>query len=233
MEKQVIFLVCMLIAVIVSAQNQTKDESKITAPELKREFYSSIDNYLSSNVVHPAKLRNIRMEGTEVVRFVVTSKGNITDFEVINGLSPVFDNHVIQILKETNGKWNPGTANGVPVSMKKEVSIMFYLTSVEDMIHRAKKYQEKGDEWMFVKNNSRKALNCYNRANNLLPNDENILASRSLCKYQLGDKTGAAWDWERLKVLANKRNHNYHIEEFAERPDLPEGFEEIIQEVNK
>ncbi len=50
--------------------------------------------------------------------------------------------------------WNPGTTNCEPVEMEKEVSLMFYLTTVERLIDRTKKYHIKGNILMFRKKQS-------------------------------------------------------------------------------
>ncbi len=76
----------MLITSIVSSQNSNLNEIKITAPEFKSAFYSSVGDFLTRYVGYPEELKKAKVEGTEVVRFVITSKGNITDFEVLNSI---------------------------------------------------------------------------------------------------------------------------------------------------
>jgi hypothetical protein len=50
---------------------------------------------------------------------------------------------------------------------------------------------------------------------------------RSLCRYQLGDTTGAYSDWERLKVLAG-RNGTFADEIIAGEPDALKSFNQMI-----
>lgn len=48
---------------------------------------------------------------------------------------------------------------------------------------------------------NRKALKHFDRGINILPNNEDLLIARSLCRMKLGDPEGAERDWTRLKEL--------------------------------
>ncbi|MGC9344047.1 MAG: hypothetical protein ACP5E3_15195, partial [Bacteroidales bacterium] len=58
--------------------------------------------------------------------------------------------------------------------------------------------QAKGNHYLFIKNNPRKALKYYCKACRLLPCHECLLSARSMCKYKMGDKKGALEDCERI-----------------------------------
>ena len=66
------------------------------------------------------------------------------------------------------------------------------------------------------KNNLEKALRLYNRAIVLLPNEENLLAMRSLCNYRLGNKMDAQKDWARLNKISKINGTDISIENLAE-----------------
>ena len=70
-----------------------------------------------------------------------------------------------------------------------------------DLVAAAKKYQEKANVRMFEKEDPKSALKFYNQAIRLLPNEESLLAARSLCRYNLGDIQGALQDMERNMAL--------------------------------
>lgn len=203
--KTSIFLVSvMLIARFAFAQNNLGNEVVVVAPFYQTNIYASVDDFLSKNIEYPSELKNSGIEGTEIIQFVVTPDGNLMDFIVINSVSPNLDEQIIQTLKITSGKWNPAMVDGNPVSMETEVSITFFLHSEQELIKSAKHYQDKGNEWLFVKDNPEKALKFYNQGTILLPNEESLLTMRSYCKYVLGDNEGALNDWERLKILASR-----------------------------
>ncbi len=207
MKTKVFLVAGMLIACVAFGQNKEENEVEVKAPQFKTEIDNSIDDFLGRSIEYPYELKNRGIEGIEVVQFLVTPEGNVTDFKVINSVSPVIDDYVVQTLKITNGKWNPGKVDNNPVVMAKEISVAFYIHSEKEMIETAKKYQQKGNEWLFEKINPEKALKYYNRGVTLLPNEESLLASRSYCKYLMGDNDGALRDWDRLQTLA-KRNGN-------------------------
>jgi len=233
MKTNLFFAAGMLVATIATGQNQRLNEIVIQAPQFQSELYNSVDDFLASNIEYPAELKSYGLQGTEVIQFVVTPKGDITEFTVINGLSPVIDNYVIEVLKTTSGNWSPGTANGLPVAMEKEVSVVFFLYTTDQMVKDAKDYQQKGNNLMFEKNNPVKALKYYNLGLTLLPNDESLLAMRSLCKYQLGDNDGATRDWDRLKILAERNGTNIDNEILVEKPDEFQNFARTMNNLKK
>lgn len=76
---------------------------------------------------------------------------------------------------------------------------------------------------MFVKANINGSLNNYNKATQYLPNDKCLLATRGLCKYELGDKTGACQDWNRIKALGGLES-DYYLSKLCEHT----GYSEMI-----
>lgn len=224
--KNLVFLASMFISVLTFAQNQELNEIKVTAPQFQTEVFKSVNDLLTNNVEYPAEAKNANLQGTEVVQFTVTPEGKIKDYNVINSVSSDFNNEVIRILEVTNGKWTAGTSNGNSVEMKIEISISFFLHSETDMVKTAKNYQQKGNNWMFQKNNPTKALKYYNRAIVLLPNEESLLAMRGLCNYKLGNDKEATKDWGRIKLLA-KKNGNTNV--FANLPELSQNTDGYVQ----
>lgn len=234
MKTRVILAVCVLMATVSLAQNQKINEVEVSAPKFQSELYKSVNDFLNSNAEYTSELKNTGIQGTEVIAFVVSPKGEISDYEVINSVSPAFDKVVIDLLESTNGKWNPGTANGKQVEMKTEVSVAFFLHSADDMIKTARHYQEKGNFWMFTKNNPEKARKYYNRGITLLPNEESLLAMRSLCSYEMGNINEAEKDWNRIKTLANNnKNSEFDLENFAEFSGTTKGFTEMMKTIKK
>lgn len=184
------------------------EETKITPPvfpantnEVHGTIATSINTYLVANVGFPTHSTRNHWAGTEVIRFEVSEKGNLTSFQVISSISPEIDSEVLRVLETTSGEWIPGTIDGKPYPMSREVSIVFKPYSGFDLVKTTRELQEKGNEILFVKKNPKRALNYYNRAAKLLPYEESILAGRCLCKYRLGDEEGYKEDLERILAI--------------------------------
>ena len=232
MKTTVIIAACILMATVSFAQNPKINEIEVTAPKFQSELYQSENDFLNNNVAYPEASKNAGLQGTEVVEFIVTQSGKIKDINVVNSVSPEIDNEVIRLLETTNGKWTPGTTDGNPVNMKTEVSVAFFLHSAENMVKAAKDYQQKGNHWMFEKNNPEKAIKFYNRGIVLLPNEESLLAMRGLCNYQLGNEKEATNDWERIKTLANAIGNNTAENLVGINHDL-NGYTQMMETIRK
>jgi TonB family protein len=206
MKTKVIFAISMLVVAFAFGQNQDLQEIKVTAPQFHSELFQNINDFLLSGIEYPVESIKAGNEGTEIIQFVVTPKGNITDIEVINSVSDNIDLEVIRLLEISSGKWIPGTANGEQVAMKKEISIVFKISQKSNFVAQAKSYLIYGNKMLFVKNRPEKALKYFDKSVKLLPNEETLLAVRGLCKYEIGDTVGAQSDWNRIKLLSTKSN---------------------------
>jgi len=187
---------------------------KITTTRTENEL-SPLKDYLLKNIQYPEECKEWKLEGTEVVQFVVTPEGNVTDFNIINSVSKEIDNEVIRALKTTNKMWEPGRNNETPVAMEKEISIAFSFSldgtpvNTTDFFILAKKYFDIGSKKFFITGNNKSALRYYNKAIQYLPNDKAILVTRGMCRYELGDNNGAFQDWNRVKTLGGSEGDVY------------------------
>ncbi|MCP4313418.1 MAG: hypothetical protein GY790_19345 [Bacteroidetes bacterium] len=94
---------------------------------MKQEFQSlfkrgtkknaGIKEYFEENLPTPKNSSIWGIEGAVVIRFKVLPTGNLSEFEVINSLTPDYNNAVIAKLEATDGMWCPGTNNGCPMPM--------------------------------------------------------------------------------------------------------------------
>jgi TonB family protein len=215
MKKSVIFLGGMLITMIAAGQNQrTMEEITVTPPKfsgaeifIQGNYFATVEDYLYNAVQYPQEALTNGMQGTEVVRFVVTPAGNVSGFTIINSICPEIDKEVIRVLSLSNGLWKPGSINGTPAAMEQEVSVAFKLHPTNDFVTMAKDYLKQGNRNL-QKGNLKRALGYFNEAVNLLPREEALLAVRGMCRCQCGDKAGAVADCERLKSMGyfDKRN---------------------------
>jgi len=149
---------------------------------------------------YPQESVSCKRQGTEVVCFLVTPQGELTDIKIINSVCPKIDEEIIRVLSLTSGKWQSGTVNGLNVPMEKEVSIAFKIHQSNDFKKLAQSNLKRGNE-MQMKGNHKKAVKFYDEAIKYLPNEKTILAARSICKYEMGDAKGAEEDWTRLQKI--------------------------------
>ncbi len=239
MKKNVIFAISMLVASFALGQNQNVKEIEVSAPQftgvenaINVRIESSatlIRNYLKKNVGFPLEAAASNAEGTEVVQFTVTAAGNIVDFKVINSVSREIDNEVIRVLKKTDGMWLPGSNNGLFVDMTKEISMVFCLEkknseSITEMFTtKARSYFTDGTIALFEKKNPKKALKFYNCGINYLPYNQSLLLMRGICRYELGDKTGARDDWNRITGL-----DGVDMSEYTTQMEEMKGYNELM-----
>jgi len=231
MKKYVIFLVGMVFSVMLFGQSGTKmvgvKEVEVIPPKfagnenvkanLEEDNSLSLKNFLLENVNYPDGGSVWLSEGTETVKFTVTPSGNVTDFKIINSVSPDIDKELIRVLKTTNGMWSPGYSNGSPTATEQEVSAMFGNNSdgkiLTHFVENATICFKTGSKFLFFKHNPEKALRHYNEGIRYLPNDQALLVMRGMCYYDLGDKEKAKKDWDRLASLGgiDSNSINYDL----------------------
>jgi hypothetical protein len=228
MKTIVIFLLSMIFSVTVFGQIQEEkmkhvdvDEVQVVPPkftEVKNAIQlmndkktKSIEHFLAKHIEYPEKDSKNFNQGTEVVQFTVLPTGELADFKIINGISPLINEEVVRVLKTTNGMWIPGYNNGDPVEMEKEISIVFKVTGSvfdKDFETLARKHFTKGSIALFTKENPKKSIKLFDKGIRLLPSDESLLFMRGMARYEVGDKDGAYQDWERINALGGNIDLN-------------------------
>jgi tetratricopeptide (TPR) repeat protein len=235
------FALIMLAAVFAFGQKQKIDEVKVTPPKftgvanavsiVKDGNFESIDDYLAKNIQFPEKDAKSFKQGTEVIQFVVSPSSELSDFKIINSVSPLISEEVIRALQTTTGMWVPGYNNGNPVAMEKEVSVVFKIDGFRfspDFKTLATNYFSKGGELFLAKQNPKKALKYYDKGILLLPNDESLLLMRGFARYETGDREGATRDWQRIATLGGSSSNEY----LSSLTDL-KGYEEFANIISK
>jgi len=229
-------LLCLAASVITYGQEKKESlnelrEVKVTAPKfagtqvfpriINENELIPLKDYLLENIQYPEESKKWGKEGTEVVQFIVTPEGKVTDFNIINSVSSEIDEEVIRVLKTTNQMWKPGMNNETPVAMEKEVSVVFNISTDDRQVSnanffvQAKKNFDIANKKFFIKENNKSALRYYNKAILYLPNDKALLVTRGMCRYELGDKNGACQDWNRIKTLGGFEG-NAFLNDFCE-----------------
>lgn len=82
--------------------------------------------YIYSNIKYPVVDQEMGIQGKVTVRFVVSKTGEITDIQLLKGISPTCDKEAIRVLKSMP-RWVPGKNNGVAVPVYFTMPIVFKL----------------------------------------------------------------------------------------------------------
>jgi len=178
---------------------------------------ASIYDYLEANVKYPKVSENKWREGTVIIQFTVKSDGHLDHFQVINSVSSKIDNEVINVLKSSDGMWKPGFNNGTPVSMEKEVGLVFKMEN-SDHLKMARKLYIRADKKL-TNNKHKRALQLLSKALVYQPYSQAILFKRGITKLAIGNKNGACEDWNRLKDIGSNMGDEY-IKKHCELEEL-------------
>ena len=82
--------------------------------------------YIGRNLRYPENAKKNNIQGKVVVKFCVTSKGDVTEHQVIESIDPDLDSEALRVIK-TIIRFEPGFQNGKPVAVWYEVPINFKL----------------------------------------------------------------------------------------------------------
>jgi protein TonB len=77
-------------------------------------------------VNYPKAAREQKVKGTVIVRFVVNTKGNIEDVQILQRLHPAIDAEVLKIVGRLQ-QFIPGSQGGKPVKVYYTVPVTFAL----------------------------------------------------------------------------------------------------------
>lgn len=143
--KIILSLLMVLVACVVSAQQVTeiaivpdkpekaiingKEVEVLVAPQVMPEYPGGINGimtFLSENLRYPSEAAEKGLQGRVLVQFVVDTKGNVSNVEIMKGVAPSLDAEAIRVVKMLNG-WTPGKMDGKPVNVWYNLPISFKL----------------------------------------------------------------------------------------------------------
>ena len=238
MKKYVIIFICLAVSFMTFGQNAQMrlKEIRVTPPKFTGIINvmneKSLTDYLHNNIKYKISINEPYDEGTEVVKFVVTPDGRLTNFKIINSVSNKIDKEVIRVLETTNGMWVPGLNDKEAIAMEKEISVLFCIYENGNVANHftsiATKYFIKGTKNLLIKNKPKRALTAFKKASKYLPYDKAILYSRSLAKYLTGDEEGAHNDQDRLKFLVKTGNAKQDLKMITYNNKTPKGYKEFL-----
>jgi protein TonB len=87
---------------------------------------SALMEFLRRTVAYPASARRLGIEGTVYVSLVVEKNGEITELDIIKGISPDCDAECLRVV-EAFPNWEPAIQRGKPVKSRFALPIKFTL----------------------------------------------------------------------------------------------------------
>lgn len=131
--KKLAILILLVVPYLSSAQQlpekDPKNENIFIRTEEMPEFPGGPDamyKYLSANLKYPESAFEQGIQGKVYLSFIVTTKGEIKEVEVIRGVQSDLDKEAIRVVKSMP-VWIPGKQDGVPVTVKFTLPIYFNL----------------------------------------------------------------------------------------------------------
>lgn len=85
---------------------------------------AAMKKFLANNMVYPNRARQMGLEGTVLLSFVVNQNGDISGIQVLKSPGMGIEEEAIRVLKSMP-KWSPGMNNGIPVNVRFTLPITF------------------------------------------------------------------------------------------------------------
>ena len=98
----------------------------MTGEELGKCSFYNLVQYFSAHLRYPEAAKKAGVEGTVMVRFVVSSDGEVENIFITEGVSPDCDKEVERLMQDMP-TWQPGEVDGKPVNVELVLPVKFKL----------------------------------------------------------------------------------------------------------
>ncbi|MCU7371223.1 TonB family protein [Paucibacter sp. O1-1] len=112
--------------VVVTNKQDKKIYSVVEEQPMFPGGIKSMYKFLGENIKYPEAASKANVSGRVFLSFVVTETGEINDVQVLKGIGFGCDAEAVRVLKSFP-KWQPGKQDGIPVNVRYNLPIMFYL----------------------------------------------------------------------------------------------------------
>jgi periplasmic protein TonB len=89
-------------------------------------WFDEMGHYLNKHIRYPREAKKNGIEGQVKIRFDVDTLGNLSNFEIEEGLGYGCDEEVIRVLKK-GPKWTPASVDGQLFEMSLAIPVKFRL----------------------------------------------------------------------------------------------------------
>ena len=85
-----------------------------------------LEKYLSDNIIYPEKAKELEIEGTVYVKFLIEKTGYVSNIQIIKSPHELLSNEVIRVFKSMP-RWIPGKEGGRAVAVEFGIPVIFKL----------------------------------------------------------------------------------------------------------
>ena len=158
-----------------------------TANEIMPKFDSGDEDmmrFIKNNLDYPIVARDSCINGTVVVKFVITKTGQLDSIRVTNSIHQSLDKEAMRVVKLMNGHWKPGARNDTVVNVSYRLPIKFVLRNAG--CQDADFFYDQGVKYS-TENNYEKAIASFDSAIKLNPFDIDALYNSAVINIKLHD----------------------------------------------
>lgn len=113
----------------VIEEKEVMEKTRFIVVEDKPEFpggEGALFSYLARSITYPKLARELGIEGTVYIQFVVSKTGKVIEAEVMRGIHPSCDDEALRVVQQMPD-WTPGKQRTVPVEVIMNVPVRFVL----------------------------------------------------------------------------------------------------------
>jgi TonB family protein len=130
MQKNLLLFISTFLLCSLTAPAQ---ETRKVAPQLPDSATSLIDSMWLFILNVPKPVHDSCIRGTVIINFLVRTDGTIDSFVTKHKVHPLLDEAAYKALFQTNGRWKPGTRNGIAVNMRKTMDFPFQMAHAKTL----------------------------------------------------------------------------------------------------
>lgn len=89
--------------------------------------FPKLYNFFNQNLKYPESNLKNKIEGVEIVSFMIDENGNVSNPKIVQSLGKSFDEEAMRLIREMPN-WKPASLNGRPVPSKLSLPFTFSIT---------------------------------------------------------------------------------------------------------
>ena len=132
MKKSLLFIIISMAFLVAGADAVAQDTKNADTryflldehPTFKGGSPNDFALWVTKHVKYPKYAKEIGIEGTVKVHFVIDKKGKISEAHVHEGVHPVLDQEAVRVVLKSP-KWKPAKKDGRPVKVSYTIPVVF------------------------------------------------------------------------------------------------------------
>jgi len=171
---------------------------------------NAMNEYLSKNVIYPARAKLSGIDGKVIVNFTVGKMGKLRNIRIVREAHPYLNKEALRVVNAMP-TWIPGKQDGEAISVSYNLPIDFKFQDLNEGIFgpnpRSITSYNKATKF-FVKQEFKKAIKFYTDAISWYPEYTKAYLNRAISYARMRDIDNACKDWKMAADLGNKDVQN-------------------------